>query len=260
MALVEEMRRDEPDLNRVATAIQSDPGLAGAMLKVVNSPSFGLARKATSVSQALGILGLRNISNIASGVALRQSMNQSAQGMERFWDTAEKVALICAELARRLRGIPHDEAYTVGLFHDCGIPLLMQRHPNYREVLALANNGGGTSFQAVEEEQIGTHHCAVGYFIARSWHLPETISQAILWHHHPDAFNASAGLAGPVRNFIALLHFAEHIHHTRMRSQQDAEWSRFGEAVLAHFALTDEDFLTLMDTVNDALSESDAAP
>lgn len=257
MVLMEEMSRADPDLKRVTRAIQADPGLAGAMLKVVNSPAFGLARKATSIAQAVGLLGLRNINAIASGLALRHAMQDPDNvSMERFWDTAEKVALICAELARRLRGIPTDEAYTLGLFHDCGIPLLMRRYPAYRETLARANRGEGASFAKLEEAEIDTHHGAVGYFVARSWHLPDALCQAILWHHDPEVFAPGDAVPDAVRAFVGILHFAEHIHHARMRSAEDVEWERFGPPVLAYFALGEDDYLNLTDMVQDALSES----
>jgi HD-like signal output (HDOD) protein len=257
MVLMEEMPREEPDLKRVTRAIQADPGLAGAMLKVVNSPAFGLSRKATSIAQAVGLLGLRNISTISSGLALRHAMaDPNNTAMERFWDTAEKVALICAELARRLRGIAPDEAYTLGLFHDCGIPLLMARYPGYRDTLARANRGEGESFDKIEEAEIGTHHAAVGYFVARSWHLPETLSKAILWHHEPEVFAEGSGIPDPVRNFVGLVQFAAHIHHDRMRSVADVEWERFGAKVLAHFGLGDEDYLNLIDGMQETLTES----
>lgn len=250
MALMEEMPRAEPDLRRVTQAIQADPGLAGAMLKVVNSPAFGLARKASSIAQAVGLLGLRNIHAIAAGLALRHAMRDPGNvSMERFWDTAEKVALICAELARRLRGIPVDEAYTLGLFHDCGIPLLMRRFPHYRDTLARGNRGEGESFAKIEETEVDTHHGAVGYFVARSWHLPDPLCQAILWHHDPEVFAADADVPDAVRAFVGLVHFAEHIHHMRMRSAEDVEWQRFGKRVLAYFALDEDEYLVLVDAL-----------
>lgn len=256
LVLMEEMAREEPDLKRIQQAIQADPGLAGAMLKAVNSPAFGLVRKATSIAQAISLLGLRNINAIVSGLAVRQALQSGKDaGMERFWDTAEKVALIGAELAHRLRGIPPDEAYTLGLIHDCGIPLLMQRFPAYRETLACANRGEGDGFSQIEERDIGTHHGAVGYFIARSWRLPDALCQAILWHHDQEVFDETRQISDAIRNFVGVVHLAQHIHHIRTRSVVDVEWERFSAPILAHFALNEEDYLNLVDAVQDKLAE-----
>lgn len=254
MVLMEEMPRPEPDLKRVTQSIQADPALSGAMLKVVNSPAFGLTRKAASISQAISYLGLRNINTIASGLALRQAMASPGQGLERFWDTAEQVAVLCATLTHRIRGIPKDEAYTVGLFHDCGIPMLMQRFPNYKDTLLRANKGEGKSFDQVEQDELATSHTSVGYFVAKSWHLPEDICYAILLHHSPEAFLPDGGVSDMTKNFIGLILLAGHIHHQRTRSALDVEWERLGAMVLAHFGMNEEEYLELVDTTEEALA------
>jgi HD-like signal output (HDOD) protein len=251
--LFQEMSRDEPDLQRITRQISADVGLASAMLKVANSAAFGRETKARSVSQAISLLGTRNVSSIATGLAIRQSIGGGGQaGMERFWDTAEKVAMICSYLARALRGIPVEEAFTVGLFHDCGIPVLMGRFPKYRETLARANCAVDRSFFAVEEEDIGTHHGAVGYFLARSWNLHDDLSMAILRHHDDDVFG-DPGVNDMVLNYVGMIHLAQHIHHLRMRSTDDVEWAKFEEAVLGHFALTEEDFFNIVDGAQETL-------
>ncbi len=254
MVLMEEMARPEPDLHRVSQAIQADPALAGAMLKVVNSAAFGLTRKAASIAQAISFLGLRNIKSIASGLALRQAMAPPGPGLERFWDTAEQVAMLCAVLAQKIRGIPKDQAYTVGLFHDCGIPLLMQRFPTYKDVLLRANRGDGDAFDDIEQAELNTSHSSVGYFVAKSWHLPDDICHAIMLHHSVNAFIANEGVPDMVKNFIGLVLLAEHIHHARLRSAADVEWERLGPTVQRHFGFTEEDYLELIDATHEELT------
>lgn len=257
--LMEEMSRDAPNLDRISGKIAADVGLAGAMLKVVNSPAFRRPQPARSVSQAVSLLGLRNVSSIATGLVIRHTLGGGPQqGFERFWDTAEKVGLICSFLARALRGMAPDEAFTVGLFHDCGIPLLMRRFPVYRDVLAQANQSAERGFFEVEEEAIGTHHGAVGYFLARSWLLPDDLCKAVLWHHDAEVF-VDPAVDDSVRNYVGIIHIAQHIQHLQMRSTTDVEWIRFSDAVLTHFALTEEDFINLVDEAQEMLAENRSA-
>jgi HD-like signal output (HDOD) protein len=251
--LHEEMQRESPDLRRVSQKIATDVGLSAAMIKVANSAVFGPPGRARSVAQAVDLLGMRNVSGIATGLVMRQMVGGGAQAhLESFWDTAEKVALLCSYLARVLRGIPVDEAYTMGLFHDCGIALLMNRFANYREVLAAANKAEDRSFFAVEDEIIGTNHGAVGYFLARSWSLHDDLCKAILWHHDLDVFS-EPDANDTVRNYIGLIHLAQHVQHLVMHGSGDIEWAKFETAVLAHFALDEEDFVGLMDGAQDYL-------
>lgn len=251
----EEMRQEAPSLARIGRAIGADVGLAGALLRAVNSPAFGLARKVSSIPQAISLLGLRNAATLATALVLRGSLGQPPASMERFWDTAEKAALLCAHLARRLKGIPPDEAYSIGLFHDCGIPILMKHFPNYKATLARANHAGDRLFGQVEDEEIGTNHSAVGYFLARSWDLSDTLCQAILWHHDLEVFSDPA-VPDAVRNHIGIIHLAEHIQHLAMRSAVDLEWTKFEMAVRDHFALTEEDFINLVDDALEAMADA----
>lgn len=251
--LHDEARKESPDLGRIARAIASDVGLSGAMLRTANSPAFGLSRKVSAIPQAIAVLGLKNAASLATALALRGAFSAQAS-MERFWDTAEKVAILSATLARRLRGVSPDEAYTIGLFHDCGIPILMQHKPNYKQTLARANCAGDRPFVAVEEEEIGTHHGVVGYFLARSWELSDALCKAILWHHDTETFS-DPGIGDGVRNYVGIIHLAQHVHHLLMRDTPDVEWMKFEAVVLTHFALTEEDFLNLMDDARDTLLE-----
>jgi HD-like signal output (HDOD) protein len=247
LTLQEEMARDEPDMLKVKRTIAGDVGLAAAILKVVNSASFGLQRKIGNVPQAIDVIGLRNVANIATAMALRQQLGRGGASLERFWDTAEKVAHMCAYLAKRLGGISPNEAYTYGLFHNCGIAVLMHRFPNYREALIEANQAAGQRFTTVEERSVGTHHAVVGYFLSRSWSLSSTMCRAILLHHELDVFSRELKDDPASLNFIAIGHFGEHIHHRMTRSSEDIEWNKFEADVLRHFALDDEELVNLID-------------
>lgn len=248
--LFEEMSRDHPDLNRVAKQIATDVGLAGAMLKAVNSPQFGLGRKVSSVPQAISVMGFKNVANIATALVIKNSLGGGNAALERFWDTAEKVALISARLARQFKGIAADEAYTVGLFHDVGIPLLMKRFDNYREVLMRANSEPGQSFTAGEDAAFSTNHTVVGFLLARSWGLSATLCEAIRSHHDMGLFVSADPVADlDLLNHVALIHLAEHVQHLTMRDGDDLEWDKFQGAVMCHFGLSEDD---LLDIVEDA--------
>lgn len=268
--LFEEMSRDVPDLNRISKTIASDLGLAGGVLKVANSPLMGLTRKATTVAQAVNLLGLRQASSIATGIAIRHAIGgSSSPAMEKFWSDTERVALISsylarseqeaqigAHVARALRGLRADEAYTYALFHDCGIPLLLQRFPQYVKTLKDARESVDTPFWKVEEDQIGTHHGAVGYFLARSWGLPQELGHAILSHHDAKAMDADSGLAPASRNFIGVGHLAEFISSATYSGIDEAEWECFKEPILRHFGLDEEALVELVDEVETTTQRS----
>ena len=86
-----------------------------------------------------------------------------------FWDVSGKRSNAMRCLARELPGVEVDIAQSFGLFRDVGIPLLMQRFPEYGWVLRDCNSNPGRSFTEVERAQIETDHALVGSLMARSW-------------------------------------------------------------------------------------------
>src|SRR5262249_39116975 len=76
--LVREMRNDDPDFAKLGELIGSDVSLAAVLLKTVNSPFYGLRAKATSIRQALVFVGLRNVTQLVTGLLLRQAFPAGA--------------------------------------------------------------------------------------------------------------------------------------------------------------------------------------
>ena len=125
-----------PDLKNIARLISQDPGLSGALLKLVNSPFFGLANRITSIQRAVNLLGSRSVINLINAQSIKGEMSDDTiVTLNRFWDTAQDVAMSCLSLAKRVGYESVDEAYALGLFHNCGIPLMLKRFPHYMAVL-----------------------------------------------------------------------------------------------------------------------------
>ncbi len=241
LALMEEVRKDHCDFARLVKLISGDVGLAASMLKTANSPFFGLSKKVGSVQVAVSVLGLKNLMQIVTGSALQKALAGEKLTMERFWDRSNATAVVAAHLARKLHGVSREDAYAVGLFHDCGIPILMQRFPDYKEKLAAANRSAELVI-TIEDESYSTNHAVVGSMLARNWFLPEHIGQAILVHHDRDIFAPASDRVSPtVCALVATAMVAEHIAVTSMGGRDDAEWQVIGEAAQEYLGLSAED-------------------
>ncbi len=250
-ALLIELDRElggpEPDIRAVAALVGKDVGISAAVLKTLNSPLFALRSKIGNVTQAVQLLGMRNVRNIVTGLMLRNAVG-AGQNLERFWDSAEKVASINAYLCSILPKTPRDEAYTFGLFRDCGIPILMQRFPEYRDTLKLAA-GDDRPMPAVEDERHGTNHATVGYMVARSWGLSDAICQSILHHHDIDMINDKGGTVPLAHTLVAINFLAEHLNDTMLRMRQDSQWELHGDMVLDYLGITRNEYAEIQDDV-----------
>ena len=253
-AVLSERSKPEPDLHRIGQLISTDVGLAAAVLKTINSPFFGLRRQVTSIDHGVNMLGMKNIGALVMSLSLRNAV--PTQGLERFWDEAARTALVSAYLAQTLGCAPKEDAHLFGLFHDSGIPLLMRRFPNYREVLKKANMEPKLSFTDVEDAELGTNHAVVGGLLAKGWQLPEHLRLGIGQHHDLDIFTSHLPIES--LNLIALTHLAEHIENSYSRLANDAEWEKRGEAILGHLMLSQQQLDDLANDAKEILEESGA--
>jgi HD-like signal output (HDOD) protein len=233
--LARELRSGEPDFARIAQHVAEDVSLSAGLIKTANSPFFGFRIRARTVAHALTMLGISIASKAIAGVALRNAFPPSPS-MERFWDASARIAEYSGHLVDVLGvrdGVRADDAYTYGLFRDCGMPVLMRKFPNYFDTLARANAEQTRRFTTVEEEDFPTNHAIVGCMLAQSWSLPEEICQAIR-HHHDFLLLQSGAHAIPAgsRRLIALAQLAEHIHQSHSGMNQTQEWTKLGPACL----------------------------
>ncbi|WP_248750904.1 HDOD domain-containing protein [Pseudomonas sp. MWU15-20650] len=242
----------DPDLEVIARLISQDPGLSGALLKIVNSPYYGLSNKIASIQRAVNLLGSRSVINLINALSIKGEMSDDTiVTLNRFWDTAQDVAMTCLTLAKRTGSQAVDEAYALGLFHDCGVPLMLKRFPNYMAVLeeAYANAGADCRVVDTENNAFNTNHAVVGYYTAKSWRLPEHVTDAIANHHNALAIFSDESSRNPqLKNLLAILKMAEHICSSyRVLGNQsvDHEWDAIGHLVLDYVGLSDYDFESL---------------
>ncbi len=248
-----ELQKFSPDTNKLAARIATDVGLSAAILKVINSPYFGLRSKVGSVPTAVQLLGIQNVKSIVTGLLLKSTIAGGAgMSLERFWDSSEKVAKIAAFVATRLPKAPRDEAYTLGLFRECGIPLLMQRFDNYKDTLKAAA-GDSRPMTVVEEELHGTNHAVVGYMVAKTWGLPDQLAEAILRHHDVEVFSDGDTAAPGVRTLVAINFLAEYLNDTGLRMRDNLQWNAVSDVVLDYLGLNAGDFDELKEDVTSVL-------
>ena len=248
----------DPDLEVIAGLIAQDPGLSGALLKIVNSPYYGLSNKIASIRRAVTVLGSRTVINLINAQSIKGEMtDDTIVTLNRFWDTAQDVAMTSLTLAKRTGTQALDEAYALGLFHDCGIPLMLKRFPDYMRVLeqGYANAGTGSRVVDTENRHFNTNHAVVGYYTAKSWRLPAHLTEAIANHHNALAiFSDDSSRNSQLKNLLAILKMAEHIcaSYTVLGNQrEDHEWNSIRHLVLDYIGLSDYDFDNLKESIRE---------
>jgi HD-like signal output (HDOD) protein len=261
--IAHEMRRADPDFRKLAGLICADVGLSAGLIKTVNSPFFGLRVRAKTVTQALAMLGLDVSARAIAGLIL-QKVFGDVPNMERFWDSSAAIARLAGWLVSQIGvrdQVRADDAYTFGLFRDCGMPVLMRKFPTYHATLAEANADAERRFTLIEETRFPTNHAIVGCLLAQSWWLPEETCLAIRHHHDYVAMQAgSAGLPPASRRLIAIAQCAEFVHQQISGQCLTREWDKMGGACLLVLGVEPEGLEALITTAREEVySAPDAA-
>ena len=241
-----ENKSEYPDIGRVAQIIAQDVGLSAYLLKTINSPTFGLNRTVSDVKQAAMFLGLKALFNLVGFYELRSKFQQkkSAISLERFWDSSAESARMCSLAIKHLNlasNCPVEYAYTIGLFHDCGIAAMATKFADYKEVLQAINNREGEVFTHQEDERYRTNHATVGYFVLSSWNMPDLICDFTARHHDNELFDNPK--TDPLqRDLFAILKIADNVLANHHRGTDDTEWALYATKVLDYFGLSTEDY------------------
>jgi hypothetical protein len=142
--VLEETGRDEPDPRVITRAIESDAGLAAKMLSLVNSPYYGLNGTVSSLSQAVMIVGMRQVRNVALAVgALRSIPGIPPQIVNAFLDRAMTTAKTSRSIGTKAGFSTQDAdtAHIGGLLRGVGSLVAMRmgvQRPSDADLVSLA--------------------------------------------------------------------------------------------------------------------------
>ena len=241
--LMQEMRSDDPDFGKLGKMISGDVSLAATMLKTVNSPFYGLRNKATSVTQAIALLGLRHVAELVAGLLLRQAFpGGTSELMDEFWETSSGIAQINDLLVRHFKHVKRDGLQTFALFRDCGMLAMMQKFKNYKPVLPGAKQACDASVTALEDTHHAINHARVGFQMAKTWLLPEGVCLAVLKHHDYDELQATgAGIPVASLQHIALTLAAESIFVKYELGATSTEWELGSAFALGQMGVTQDE-------------------
>jgi len=248
--LQRELALPDPSSRAIARIIVNDVGMSGALLKLANSPFFGAGRKAKSVEQAITFLGINQCAALLTGLLAKEALEGNQAELDTFWEMSARRAQAVVFLSRKLRIAPPDIAHTFGLFCDIGVPLLMNRFPDYKATFAAASADADGKFTDREDVRHQTNHAAVGCLLARNWGLSPDVSWAIL-HHHDYRVLDDPATDDAIRSLVALCLLAEKgIQHYHGNSVS-LEWDKGGDRACAHLALSEDETADLLDELHE---------
>jgi putative nucleotidyltransferase with HDIG domain len=170
---------DRFNVNELGRLVAQDPILAARVLRLANSPFYGLPRQVGSLQEAVVVLGFSNLRSMVLSAGLIGAFSDS-EAISR----SLAIAAAARSLAKSLR-LDQGMAFTAGLLHNLGALLLGHFAPDRWQALSSESMETAATRLLKEREIFGFDHCELGAEIAGDWRFPDTIQTAIRSHPLP---------------------------------------------------------------------------
>jgi len=192
-------------LGDAARIIGRDVAMTANIMKLVNSAFFGSRRPIVSAERAVAYLGMDTIGALVLGHSVFKG--GAATGIVGFnWDQLWQHSLQTGSAARALalaENFSHgeaDEAFLAGVLHDVGKVVFATR------AVVVPNE------LSVGEDTVATmdgHHAEVGAYLLGLWGFPDSIVEAVAFHHAPSL------ASGERLTLSGIVHIADRLVHQR---------------------------------------------
>ena len=143
-ALFALMESDPKDSAKVRDAIRSCPTLTARVLGVINSAAFGISRQISSIERAVTLLGPNRARAVAMAYGLRMLTESSSLPRDiadSLWANSLQKAIAARKFCEINEPKDADDAYSVALIQDIGLPMLISVNPDiYTEQAFISNS------------------------------------------------------------------------------------------------------------------------
>ncbi|UCB47411.1 MAG: HDOD domain-containing protein [Spirochaetota bacterium] len=194
----------------LAKIIENDQSLTTKILTLVNSAYYGLSQRVTNITQAIALLGYKNISHMVMTLSVFETLKDSKHGSfnrEDFWLHSIGTAIMSVKIAEMCMYSSPEDTFTGGLLHDLGKVFMDgYLHEEFQEIIDTAGNKN-ISFYEAEHELFDVDHAMIGHWIARAWKLPLHVI-ATIKHHHQEV-EQRTGLSVSSDLFIDIVRVAD---------------------------------------------------
>lgn len=175
---------DDPSstMGDLADALKLDPAISARVLRIVNSPLYGLPKQIDTITRAVSLLGMQAINDLVTATTVGRTFSgMTIQLMDgpKFWRKSVLCALLSGKIAKSC-GVDDSERFFIeGLLRDIGHLVLYQTVPQRAQSALVEADYLDSALAEVEQSNIGCDFTEVGAELITSWGMPVQIEQAV---------------------------------------------------------------------------------
>lgn len=188
--IMSELQSPASSMAKIGEIISKDIAMTAKILQLVNSAFFGFKQHISSPAQAATLLGVDTIKALVLSVHIFSMVDPELAkefDIERLWKHSAFTSSIAKEILHleKVDSKVADDAFLAGLLHDVGIIIMFSGFSReYKEILSMITSGEKSLHEA-ENEILGKTHAEIGAYLMGLWGLPDSIVEAIFFHHLP---------------------------------------------------------------------------
>jgi HD-like signal output (HDOD) protein len=246
------MANPKSDFKDLANLFETDQAIAAKILKLANSPYFGYSGKIATIQRAAVVLGHKTLGELITmrGTAGLLGNRLVGYGLDSgaLWKHSLAVAFGSRIIANKTKPALSNDAFTSGLIHDAGKlildPYIKERWELFEKFMADAEH----TFLDAEKKILELDHTEVASEVCKIWNIPETLTVAIRYHHHPSQSNGS--------ELAYIVHVADAIAMmTGLGMGIDGTLYQMDDTAMAFLNLQENEFNDIMGNVLEAVQK-----
>ena len=236
-------------IDELKNILERDPAISAKILSVANSAFSGFPLQTNALGDAIMRIGFNNVKSIALGISVMTLLDngKSTAEYKRLFNHSVTVGLTSRVVAKNLRTGIADNILIEAMLHDLGYLVLNRYFPEiFQEILSLFENEA--SLLDAEKNILSCTHSDIGFWLAEKWNMPDTILDAILYHHIPS-------LAGRNAKRVAIIHIADYIVSKNIISpiEKDTNYP-LDPCSIDMLGISNDDLKGLAESIGDVLS------
>lgn len=178
----------EADMKELITSISQSPTLTAKILKLANSAYYSLPKRITKLSQAVNLLGLKTVRNLALSIFTVENYFDKEFpffNTYNFWQHLITTGIASELLAKYINFPDKEEVFMCGILHDLGKIVMAHIMPEIFEMVVKVAQHEKISFFEAEHLLSVISHQQLGKILFESWNMSEIVIDTVAFHNDP---------------------------------------------------------------------------
>lgn len=200
-------------VHQVADILRTDPATSAKLLRLVNSPYFGIPGGVADVARAIPFVGFNTLYQLVLSISVLDALKgkEGVIDVRGLWMHSLIVATAAREIAGEVKFSDPGACFTAGLLHDMGKIALAKVDPNGLAAAFETMKREGISLNQAEKQHNLVPHDRIGSRLARQWKFPATLATPIELHHAIHQQTVRDRLAPNLRSITEIVAAADYL-------------------------------------------------